>query len=777
MSGPVLKSRVWARPNDRWASDEVRWRYREFELLEVPAPPVTAHGIAGTSHNCYHVEGAMALWLHLKPTGTWLKGREKARIDLTGSPSPTVNAHGMYGLGIHQFDLEYDDMAEAQTKTDKPPYRIPLMGEIAKVRGTNGLKVVSTFSGAGGSCLGFEMAGYNVIWASEFVEAAREVHELNFPHCHVDPNDIRVVEPEEILDDIHMDRGEIDLLNGSPPCASFSQAGRREKTWGKTKTYCVAPWTPVLLTDLTWKPAGDLQLGEEVVAFEEANKQGRRGRRFRPATVTAAERLRLPCREVTMEDGTTVTCSTEHRWLVVSGSNLRWKQTKSLQPGDQLLSVGQWGEDPSRDAGWLAGMFDGEGSVSRARRGNCRPLMISQKPGVVLDKMKELLAGWGFQTYEQLDARGTVKMTINGGLREKLRLLGTLRPVRLLSKAELVWDGVNVGCAEKVTVASVEDVGEQDVVGLGTSEHTFIAAGLFSHNSDTKQRSDDLFFEFARLVDGLQPRTFVAENVPGLGRGKAKGYLKMIAARLRECGYKVAVRELDAQWLGVPQARKRLIFVGVRKDLPFDPVYPRPLPYRYTVADACPWIVRFRADQHGSWEPPDFAGDERPAPTVATTPHSAGYYHHTIEREDFYPDDLEPEDADTSEKGGQLDPEEEGCDISRFAIGEERHNVKPGGKSAKYLNLVKAHPDKPSPTVTQTDGCSSAASVVCPDRPRKSTIPELKRICGFPDDFVLTGSYRQRWERLGRAVPPPLMCAVAKEIAEHILLPCKARGL
>jgi DNA (cytosine-5)-methyltransferase 1 len=528
MIRPVLKSREWARENDKWASDEVRWRYREFELLDVPAPPVTAHGIAGTSHNCYHVEGAMALWLHLKPTGTWLKGREKARIDLTRSPSPTVNAHGMYGLGIHQFDLEDDMTDEHETKTDKPPYRIPLMGEIAKVRGTNGLKVVSTFSGAGGSCLGFEMAGYDVIWASEFVEAAREVHELNFPHCHVDPNDIRIVEPEEILDDIHMDRGEIDLLNGSPPCASFSQAGRREKTWGKTKTY-----------------------------------------------------------------------------------------------------------------------------------------------------------------------------------------------------------------------------------------------------SDTKQRSDDLFFEFARLVDGLQPRTFVAENVPGLGRGKAKGYLKMIAKRLRECGYKVAVRELDAQWLGVPQARKRLIFMGVRNDLPFDPVYPKPLPYRYTVADACPWIVRFTADQHGSWEPPDFAGDERPAPTVATTPHSAGYYHHTIEREDFYPDDLEPEDADTSEKGSQLDPEEEGCDISRFAIGAEWHNVKPGGKSDKYLNLVKAHPDKPSPTVTQTGGCSSAASVVCPDRPRKFTIPELKRICGFPDDFVLTGSYRQRWERLGRAVPPPMMAAVAGALAPLLLEHCR----
>lgn len=42
----------------------------------------------------------------------------------------------------------------------KPPYLVPTMKEIEKVRGTNGFNLVSTFSGAGGACLGFEMAGF-----------------------------------------------------------------------------------------------------------------------------------------------------------------------------------------------------------------------------------------------------------------------------------------------------------------------------------------------------------------------------------------------------------------------------------------------------------------------------------------------------------------------------------------------------------------------------------------------------------------------------------------
>lgn len=105
-----------------------------------------------------------------------------------------------------------------------------------------------------------------------------------------------------------------------------------------------------------------------------------------------------------------------------------------------------------------------------------------------------------------------------------------------------------------------------------------------------RQVVDDLFFEYARLLDGLQPKVFIAENVKGLVRGHAKGYFLLILARLRACGYRVEVRVVNAAWLGVPQLRERLIFIGVRDDLCSDlgiaPAFPLPLPYRYTVREA-----------------------------------------------------------------------------------------------------------------------------------------------------------------------------------------------
>jgi site-specific DNA-cytosine methylase len=52
---------------------------------------------------------------------------------------------------------------------------------------------------------------------------------------------------------------------------------------------------------------------------------------------------------------------------------------------------------------------------------------------------------------------------------------------------------------------------------------------------------------------------------------------------------------------------------------------------------------------------------------------------------------------------------------------------------------------------------------------RKFTIAELRRICAFPDDFILTGSYAQQWERLGNSVPPVMMYHISDKIKREIL--------
>jgi DNA (cytosine-5)-methyltransferase 1 len=387
----------------------------------------------------------------------------------------------------------------------KPPYKVPTMDEIRALP-WNGFTVASTFSGCGGSSTGYRMAGFKVVWASEFIEAARESYLANAaPHTIVDGRDIRTVQPEDILKATGLAVGELDLFDGSPPCASFSTAGKREKGWGKVKKY-----------------------------------------------------------------------------------------------------------------------------------------------------------------------------------------------------------------------------------------------------SDGAQRSDDLFFEYARLVRGLKPKTFVAENVSGLVKGTAKGYFLEILRELKSCGYRVTCRVLDAQWLGVPQARQRTIFVGVREDLGLDPVHPKPLPYRYTVRDALPWI---QSVQYGSANYAQKPGNSFPRGEIndGTKPIAS------IQAS-----------CNVVNGVGNCQVEAE-TDISRFAIGREWDKLKPGEQSDRYFNLVRTHPDQPSPTVCGSHGNSSTAGITHPIEKRKFTIAELRRLCGFPDDFILTGTFAQQWERCGRAVPPVMMSRIAAAVRDEIL--------
>lgn len=81
------------------------------------------------------------------------------------------------------------------------------------------------------------------------------------------------------------------------------------------------------------------------------------------------------------------------------------------------------------------------------------------------------------------------------------------------------------------------------------------------------QRLDDLFFEFIKIAECLQPKVVIAENVRGLLNGNAKGYVNEIVKAFREAGYDVQIFLFNAAKMGVPQIRERVFFVARRKDL------------------------------------------------------------------------------------------------------------------------------------------------------------------------------------------------------------------
>lgn len=82
-----------------------------------------------------------------------------------------------------------------------------------------------------------------------------------------------------------------------------------------------------------------------------------------------------------------------------------------------------------------------------------------------------------------------------------------------------------------------------------------------------KQKLDDLFFYYIQIAEKLKPKVVVAENVPGLVKGNAKGYVNEIFKAFNSAGYETQLFLLDAAFMGVPQRRQRCFFIARRKDL------------------------------------------------------------------------------------------------------------------------------------------------------------------------------------------------------------------
>lgn len=98
---------------------------------------------------------------------------------------------------------------------------------------SNGLKVMSTFSCGGGSSLGYKLAGYEVIAAND-IDAQMQAHYVQ----NLNPRQYFLGPISDLLHrDLPDELFHLDILDGSPPCSTFSVAGNREKDWGKAKHF------------------------------------------------------------------------------------------------------------------------------------------------------------------------------------------------------------------------------------------------------------------------------------------------------------------------------------------------------------------------------------------------------------------------------------------------------------------------------------------------------------------------------------------------------------
>jgi len=282
-----------------------------------------------------------------------------------------------------------------------------------------------------------------------------------------------------------------------------------------TQAYlCVDEATPVLKADMSWCRADVIKVGDVVVGVDEYPPLGKKRRRLRRANVERVSYRQADCFKIVLSDGRSVICTGDHRWLVgdSSISRLRWITVDKLM---KMLTTSAgshrwfwiksaldriWETDNSFDAGWLSGLFDGEGSLFLPSRGGIH-LSIAQKEGDVLDKMLFTLFQKGYAPSPNPTGGSDVyNVLINGGYPEAMRFVGQLHPVRVPPD---FWVGHSLSeylCKTRPKVESITPVGNRRVVSITTSTGTYIANGLLSHNCGQPQGLKEL----ANRLCGIQ---------------------------------------------------------------------------------------------------------------------------------------------------------------------------------------------------------------------------------------------------------------------------------
>src|SRR6266496_1559935 len=123
--------------------------------------------------------------------------------------------------------------------------------------------------------------------------------------------------------------------------------------------YCLGPMTPVLHADLSWRPIGDVRVGDELVGFDEFPEPGRT-RKFRKAVVQALRWSKRPTLRLVTGHFEVVTTA-NHAWL--QSRNFRWSCAHQLSRGRLLRRIPVCPAEPQDDdyrLGYLAGMSLGD---------------------------------------------------------------------------------------------------------------------------------------------------------------------------------------------------------------------------------------------------------------------------------------------------------------------------------------------------------------------------------------------------------------------------------
>jgi len=249
--------------------------------------------------------------------------------------------------------------------------------------------------------------------------------------------------------------------------------------------YCNPPDAPIWMADLSFKPIGDVKVGDVVMGWVKPERPAGTAAKwwrhhYAPSTVLAVQRRRAPLVEVHLASGRVIRCTPDHNWSN-GGTNRSGSFKANPQPwttakiGARLRHVIDVPEpltpEQERLAAWLGGIYDGEGSA------NHNGIQIAQCPDhnpEVSAAIAHALTALGFAF-----TRTAMTFRVLGGMKARVRFLRLCRPVRHAKIPKVLDRQVD---SESDPVVAVREIGTGEVVSMQTTTGNYVAHGYLSKN-------------------------------------------------------------------------------------------------------------------------------------------------------------------------------------------------------------------------------------------------------------------------------------------------------
>jgi DNA (cytosine-5)-methyltransferase 1 len=312
----------------------------------------------------------------------------------------------------------------------------------------------------------------------------------------------------------------------------------------------------------------------------------------------------------------------------------------------------------------------------------------------------------------------------------------------------------------EVIEGDIHDVTAENLLDLaGTDDIDLIVGGppcqTFSRSNEGSRQGTDaerglLFQEYARLLEKIQPKVFLFENVRGLTSANDGEDFEIVKQRFSDAGYTINDSVLNAADYGVPQTRKRLFIVGFLDDE--KPYFPEPthVEAKNPITGKASWVTAEDALSDLDVDA-ELTADEGYVNAVGgkygyllkDVPPGGNYQHFSERKYD-------------PSKGEYVERSEAELDEKVF-----------DWRSRHYNYLLKQDPDRPTWTLQASPG-----TYVGPFhwRSRRYSFLEQMRLMDIPTEYEIRGAPREIQRQIGNAVPPGLAEAIVRSLLEQLEL-------